>query len=251
LKKKYTGPAYIVASGPSLNDYNLSNLADKVVFSVNGSIVKLKEAGVVPTFSVIVDPDFFRNRTEFVVESIKSRAICLFSSIGLSVILEKGVRCFDNEKTFLLDLLFKNYLQPTISKKSRLEWMNSQSWIFSSNSPIWKVGWSEDIEKGVFGGGTVVYAALQAACYMGYGPIYLLGVDMTSQGGKVRGYEESSSARPSFLDRDFDSVILPNFGLLKLYSQKTGFEVYNLSKNSRLPEEIVPKNPFIANLLKK
>jgi len=41
------------------------------------------------------------------------------------------------------------------------------------------MGFSFDPERGVYDGGTTLFAAIQLACYMGCDPVYLIGCDMT------------------------------------------------------------------------
>ncbi len=248
LRQSGKGPAYIIASGPSLNEIDLNLLRRKVTISVNGSIAQFRKYGFSPSYSVIVDRDFFRNRLENVVEVLRSSTTCFFSSVGLSTLIERVPQEIVNADIRLLERIYQHYLLPSPTGEERMEWMLGQDWIFSDQSGGSRIGWSEDIEQGVFGGGTVVYAALQLASYMGFNPVYLVGVDMNTCGKQLRAYEEKDGKRPSGLDRDYEHLILPNFKLLRKYCIKSGLVVFNVSRTSRLPEDVLPRKSFEESL---
>ena len=100
---------------------------------------------------------------------------------------------------------------------------------------------AEVAPRGVFGGGTVVYAALQAASCLGFSPVYILGMDMTFGGARPRFYEAREHMRPSWLARDFERTILPCLRLMARFGQTSGFGVYNLSPISQVPADIIPR----------
>jgi hypothetical protein len=67
-----------------------------------------------------------------------------------------------------------------------LLWVAGEKWKTLKNAHVMKFTqgeWSDDIEQGVVesinGTGSVVFAALQLAKWMGYGPLYIYGLDLT------------------------------------------------------------------------
>ena len=56
-----------------------------------------------------------------------------------------------------------------------------------------------------------------------------------------RFYESAGDVVGSRLDKDFEPYIKPSFEIAASLRQSEQFEVYNLSTQSRLPAEVIPK----------
>jgi Kdo-III transferase WaaZ len=106
------------------------------------------------------------------------------------------------------------------------------------------VGFSKRIERGVFTGQTVVFAAVQVAYWLGFQRVFILGMDLGGTGTLARFYESGSAVASSRLDKDFKPYIIPAFELARRLFEAEGREIYNVSPNSRLPTTIIPKLSF-------
>jgi KDO transferase-3 len=107
-----------------------------------------------------------------------------------------------------------------------------------------RVGFSKRLDKGVFTGQTVVFAALQVSYALGFRRVFILGMDLGAGGSYARFYERGTSAARTRLDRDFEPYILPAFELARQVCEPQGLEIYNLSLASRLPAAVIPKLAF-------
>lgn len=93
-------------------------------------------------------------------------------------------------------------------------------------------GFSEDLEKGIYSGYTIVYLALQVATYMGFKEIFILGLDLKLDGGRTHffGYDYRS--------RSHESTEFPRMHKMLCYGAEKltdlGVKVYNCSQESTL-----------------
>lgn len=233
--------AWIVASGPSIKDIPLSKIDSGDVFTVNGSIGAVVESGLKPQGSFIVDRDFFRSKSELVELSLFKSAHCYFSGIGLSILLKKGFGdMLANSSVTLFDVVGHQALVPCRRKnESWSEWARRYPNLdVSCDYPL--VGWSYDPDYGVFGGATIVFAALQLLLSQGYQKIFMLGLDMHYGGRVARFYESGLNMRPSHLTRDMEAQIIPSFKCAIKAAKENGVELYNVTEGSGLRDELIP-----------
>jgi hypothetical protein len=136
---------FIIGNGPSLKIEDLEKLKNEYTFGANKIFVAFEDTDWRPTYYCIQDFKMITSE----LESIKQNA-------GADVKFIAG--------------------NPLVSKKNVLpDWIyffvDTRS--FYPNYPLF----SEDIANRIFDGGTVTYAEIQFAVYMGFSEIYLLGVD--------------------------------------------------------------------------
>jgi KDO transferase-3 len=94
--------------------------------------------------------------------------------------------------------------------------------------------------RGYFCGRTIAYLCVQLAYTLGFRKVFIVGMDLKNNAGRF--YEESKDALPTSLDDDYDGFILPSFAFMqKRIAAKENFQVFNLSSQSRLPDDILPK----------
>lgn len=229
---------YIVVTGPSAKALDLSKLKGKSVMGGNGAIALLSEHGVVPTDYVITDRDFFEHRMDLVEKVILSGARCFFSVNGLARVCEHDKNLLEKGDVYLIETVDRYYGLPQIPSEEveniDFDWMFLPE---PSERKKLRIGWSYDISKGLFSGCTVAYIAGQVATSLGYKKLFFCGLDL---GGKGRAYDEGDNMRPTTLDKDYDSIILPSFELMRKASGAFPFKVFNLSTVSRLPEKVLP-----------
>ena len=106
---------------------------------------------------------------------------------------------------------------------------------------------ASNLERGYTDGGMVTFLALQACYFMGFNRVFILGMDMNTLNNKVRFYETEDQANYGYgilheMDMNYESI-LRKFNMLGelIRDDENNFIVYNLSRNSRLPDSAIPK----------
>jgi KDO transferase-3 len=194
---------------------------------------------------MVLDQDFFRHRWEIVRQGIQTARHCLFSAEGLNEICLREPRLLERHP-LLLQVFNAAYLQPRLSIDDFIARNHDNpALLFAKRDAQLAadklIGWSNDIEQGVFAGRTVTYAGLQVLKYLGFRRIYILGMDLGYGGGRPRCYGEGEAPRPSGLERDYERFILPSFRLLQRITATDEVRVFNLSPVSRLPADVLPR----------
>lgn len=195
----------IFASGPSVIDFDFSSLDNDIdIFSVNGSIDFLLEHNVYPDYYSVVDTGFLSNRSMF-LRGVK-HCKYFFTSHEVRIKAIKKLLYWNWKKYIIIDSC-SNSLEDSV------------------------------LERKFTNGGTVVANAIQILFMLNYKDIYIAGMDLH---GKYRGYYEDNPM-PSYLDENFHSTIEPFFKDVKIYSEKNGINIFNLSPFSRLDGDIIKK----------
>ncbi len=239
------GPCFIVASGPSLADIDIQRIQRYASISLNGAIKKFRAAGISPTYCLIVDHRVFERQWACVVDSIESGAWCFFSFEGLSIIAERAPELFKHQNIALIESATRKYGVPRVSIQETLQAFQQDADILLAEDllPYCRaIGFSLNLKKGVFAGKTVATWAVQLAFGLGYKSVWMLGVDLGGT-GKAHFYADASNPHPDFL-RYYEPHIRGCFSLAREASEKTGVSLYNLSLDSALPAEIIPKMGF-------
>jgi KDO transferase-3 len=235
---------WLITSGPSVKELNLSKLAKESVMAVNGSIAVCKEHKISPRFYASTDRDFFEHRMHLIKVAITSGAHCFFSYNGISRICEQAPEILKDSKISLLETANRYY---GVSQITTAEFEDCCSRVDNglvvSHTGNSKVGWSDDIAEGVFASNTVAYSACQIANYLKAPNVFIAGMDLgASKGEPIRAYESGDQARPSTLADNYETSILPAFELMQTVPLHSRF--WNLSANSRLPGSVIPKMSY-------
>ena len=241
-----SGRVWIVANGPSLAQLNLTSLHDEAFFGVNGAIVKLMQEGIVPEHYVITDPSFFKQRFNLVRNALGVGRKFYFTFHALDFICRQDPRLLREKDIYLYELVNYGYNEPVLEDAELQERLRKQDGLRVARPwRDYRVGYSTDCAKGVFGGRTVTFQAMQLAQYFGYQSMYVLGMDMGAQQGQARFYEGAGQPpRSSKLDRDFERIILPAFEVARQVWEDTGVQAFNVSPHSRMPHSVMPKVSF-------
>jgi KDO transferase-3 len=245
------GACFIVCTGPSINDIDLGRLAGHACMGVNGAIVKFRERDLHPTQYVISDPDFFDDRFDMVRDVITSGADCFFSFAGLSRIAEREPALLEQTRFFLTDTANHRYgvARQTPIEFEALARRDPDLVLHQTVKPHDDaIGFSRNLLKGVFCGRNVAFRALQVARDLGYRRVFLLGMDLGGSGDLIRFYETREQGVRSGLESHLAPYIVPTFEVLRDLCRDEALEVYNLSAESRLPSELIPKISFDAAL---
>lgn len=98
---------------------------------------------------------------------------------------------------------------------------------------------SRDFARGAYAGGTVVYAAIQLAAYLGCTELYLYGVDFDFSSPEKNHFEEDALERsmmekfPSSTPQFFRQTTV-SFACAQEAAGQLGFKIYNASRRSKL-----------------
>lgn len=153
FKNKHLGEScFIIGTGPSLRFDDLECLKEKNIkcFSMNNIFRIYDKTNWRPDYYVTSDYRMVRdNSIDFLVNKMKNTT------------------CFISDNYDLMDY-----------NTNVIVYHHGQLWEEKKLIPF-----SEDCSKIVYTGGTVTYAAMQFAVYMGFKRIYLLGVDATGING--------------------------------------------------------------------
>lgn len=242
LKHTRSGSCFIVATGPSLAQVDIRQIKRYDTISLNGAIRKFSDAGFSPTHAMAVDRRIFERCPDFIRESIESGATCFFSPVGISRICEQGLRLPPADRGYLLESIARKFDQPLDGKRSFLSRHQDNPMIYCSDKyPAQDgiIGFSADANAGFFSFKTVAGWAVQAAVWMGYRNIFILGMDLGGT-GMSHFYANEANKKPDFL-RDYDPYIRVSFEQTRRAMDNLGFCVYNLSEKSVLSEHIIPK----------
>lgn len=242
LSKQFSGACFTIASGPSLAEVDLQQLGNFQTISLNCAIKKFKESNLTPTHCIVVDHRVFENQWTCVQDAILSGAHCFFSYVGLSRICERAPELLKHGNIYLIESISRKFGVPRMSKANMLAAFSNDAEVFLDvqlPELCRSVGFCANLQKGVFSGKTVATWATQLAVALGYQQHFIIGMDLGGT-GKKHFYADDKHAAPDFM-RDYEPHIRACFEQAKRASLVRGFEVYNLSKNSTLPHEIMPK----------
>ncbi len=230
-KSAHRGAVLILASGPSSAELDIRRWAGVPIITMNGAVTKLLEASVRPLYYVCSDRSFQEQQPalyEAAVEQAQRLAlwpedIQRLSSryAGKAYGLRKAPRAS-----------FRDYFGRDQGQAVRLV------------SPFSKrardIGFSKDMDYGVFDVRTVAYICLQLAYHLGFDEIYLAGVDLNVQAPRFYETAPGQSA-PCGLDQHLQTRILPAMELAAGVLAAEGRRVINLSQQSLIPEDVFPR----------
>jgi len=242
LQNSFKSNCFIIASGPSLAEINLTEIADYETISLNCAIKKFIDVNLKPTHCIIVDHRVFERQWNCVELSILSGANCFFSYEGLSRICERDPKLLTHGNIYLIESVTRKYGVPRLSKELCKKTFSIDPDFFIDNSlteSARSIGFSCNLEKGLFSGKTVATWAVQLAYCLGYRQLFIIGMDLGGT-GKKHFYQDNNNPSPDFL-KDYEPYIRICFELARQASIAKQFAIYNLSKDSTLPHEIIPK----------
>ena len=159
LHNKHLGErCFIVATGPSLKQTNLSLIKDEVMFGVNNLFMGFHEFDIKPEYWVVADAKIFEKYAKDLLHLYTT----LFLTDGAGQLFLHKLKKYVKYLECAHSNLFMIVTRPLSDMKSTKEF-------------------STDIIKGV-NGGMVTLSCLQIAYYLGFKEVYLLGCDCSSKG---------------------------------------------------------------------
>jgi len=231
-------PVTIVASGPSSRDADWERIAreNRFIIAVNGGTSVVAAHSLQPDLHVVMDrhfalsgPAHFRNFPEVpLVATHRAASVVAATTPGI----------FDHKPLSILERVNAWHGLPVI-ELARVKELNRKSG-HPFHFPDFEdtkctIGWSNDPALGVFSGTTVVVSALQVAVSLGAADIEIIGMDLR---GQARAYEEGAAIRPSYLEKQYASYILPTFEVMHRALLGSGVKVKNLSPVCPLPARL-------------
>ena len=234
----------IVASGPSINQLDLTALLQADWMAVNGSPSVLERYPNKPLqYYAVIDQGFVQDRIHTIAQVLANPQVVFFTNlfclrkiyelIGYKSVVAKVVIFEDRQKAvYLPKVEFAEMAQLAQDSAAKLLWRKEHN-----------VGFTRDMYRGYVSGGTVVYFALQIAAALGYKRVFLAGVDMKNFDAP-RFYENEHNRLETRLHHEFDHTIRPSFALAAEVFRELGIEGYNLCLDSGLDRAFVAKCAF-------
>ncbi|WP_438394061.1 hypothetical protein [Caballeronia sp. DA-9] len=202
------------------------------MMGVNGAITLQDKHQLRFDYYCIVDPGFVRRRPDLVTRVVQERLTLFATPLVLWHIAQyfplTNLRC----RFFLIEDIQYPACRRALNKQELLAAHPSADLVlFKEALPL---GFSFDIRRGTFDGGTVAYTGLQVLTSLGFNKILLHGLDLMNSARTPRFYETKEDMQPSSLDDDFNTLIEPSFRHAAPLLKNRGIRVLNLSPHSAL-----------------
>ena len=210
FKNIHTGErCFIVATGPSLKLSDIELLENEYTFAVNSCFKMFDKTKWRPTYYVISDPQFILDMGDELLK-YNDEIKCGFCSEETHWNLPE-INEYRNIRSYI-----------NLPQKG---WMKFLSESFGCNHM------TNNIEKGVICGHTVVFSALQIAEYMGFKEIYLIGTDCNYT-GKL---QYSSLTPHTHLNNPnaADNMIVDYLYVKRRFDKKK-IKIYNATRGGKL-----------------
>ncbi|WOO41427.1 hypothetical protein [Rubellicoccus peritrichatus] len=228
---------FILATGPSVKDQNLKNLANEYCISVSHFYLHPDFSIIKPNYHVIAPahPPFESQKLTKLFQGIKSR-----DDLGTEFFLGQTnfIHSTHNFLCQVPELKPTNFNYINYTGAPHLSAQNHQQ------TEVW------DISRNPFSIRTVVYSALQLAAYMGFSKVFLLGADMNhictvQQGYTPHFYKEEKGINDAEQRKnnsvDMEKMLLGahknflGFRLIREHLEgNNGMRIYNCSPTSLL-----------------
>lgn len=208
---------FVIGTGPSITISDLNMLRGEFTFSTNAILNCFDKGEWRPTCYCVDDP------------AAKERYIDKY-----------GIENLVQECEYVICSMRSGMLQ-FADRYDNLLFYRSLDEYREDGSPLF----SEDVLSNVYCGGTTLYGTLQAACWMGFKEIYLLGVDLGFaiekhlNGTIERKGKETAIAAILKGSNDVHPIyemekILQGYCVVKKYAQEHGIKIQNATRGGKL-----------------
>ncbi|WP_336284230.1 3-deoxy-D-manno-oct-2-ulosonate III transferase WaaZ [Citrobacter arsenatis] len=234
IKKNLSNECIIYLSGPSSLQTPVDLMRSKSVLSVNGSAGYLIDNDV-PIFAYVVcDGSFYKNCKDLF---IKYSSYAKYTFISENVLEEANAE----ERELLINNCFilRDFCKSRGGLGRKIRYFiksicNENIFIkCSKNRKVKTIAFSTDVSYGHFGSATVAFSALQIAITLRFKKIIFSGLDLNNL--CERFYSEVRT-QPTTLPSDLQYIIKS----LSFLKEKYHGEIYNLSKKTAIPYNIIP-----------
>ncbi len=243
LKNTQSKRCLLFASGPSAKHIDLSLYDDEPVFFMNGSIQSLNSKRDSTTFFVADDSHFVRNSLETMSKALELADHLFLSPRAVNILCKKLPSQIQNKSVTIIERANRTYDQESLADREFYQENNRDPDLIFAKQRLFRkkgfnIGFSKNLGKGYFSARTVPYCAMQIAYHLGFREFHIAGMDLTA--GIGRFYEENKPLATTLGD-DYDDHIFPSFKLAGEIARREGWIITNLSQQSRLPSNIIPK----------
>lgn len=233
LRNQYNGKrCFILASGPSINSQDLSKLKGEHCIAVSQFFLHDKINEIQPEFHCFAPQHYpFDNTTNEVIFNNYSRCyirkpITFVGSTNYEFSYYNYINTYHKDKINAFFIDYNGQFQ-----------LNEQNY---TDESVW------DISKQPFGPRTVIYTAIQAAYFLGFTEIYLLGVDHdyiqdVGRDGHHFYKEENSYNDKNHLEmfsteRWFEEYFYrwKQYRLMRTFLDSKGIKIYNATNGGML-----------------
>ena len=230
-RNRYRGPVLLLASGPSAGALDLAAWQDIPLITMNGAIAKLAGSALRPLFYVCSDLSFAEQQPDLYRQGLeRSTRLALWPEAIQALPADLAAKAHALHRAPATRL--EHHLGVEQEQAQRA------STLFSRRAR--DIGFSRDLDYGIFDVRTVAFIALQLAYHLGFSEIYLAGVDLDTQAPRF--YEDGRTpASPCGLEQHLHSRILPGLQVMQSVMRASGRQVFNLSTRSRIPAELIPR----------
>lgn len=221
FKNRHEGErCVIIGNGPSLNDIDLSLLADEVTFGVNGIFYAADAMGFDPTYYVVEDTMVMADNLERIREY----------SAGHK--------------------LFPSIYRDMVGDAANVTYFTMNGGFYSKRSPAFCIPrFSTDASQRVYSGQSVTTINLQLAYYMGFTKVILIGMDFSytvPDDAEVDGnHIVSAGDDPNHFHPDYFGAgktwkdpkldrVLANYQLAKVMYESDGRRIVNATPGGKL-----------------
>lgn len=203
-KKKFDGRrCFIIATGPSLTEFDYLSLRDEVTIGVNGLCLWFKEKHQETSFFVVSDEEVF-DRVKDTLSSLKNTIVFISERVAAKREVPKQFFLFPVD-------IWNRYMTNDSSKRL-----------------------SNDISVCSYDEETVVFHAIQIALFLGFKEIYLLGTDCNYDQKKVYAVDHGKK-----VDKSVGPKMIRSYQVVKKYENIYNFQVFNATRGGML--EVFPR----------
>jgi hypothetical protein len=218
LKNRHLGETiFCLGNGPSLNQQRLDLLDGKIVLLTNRAFRLLDRFRPGIAYNVVADVHGFNK----IGDSLMARPEPAFVSCHL--LAEHALNseyCSDKHL----------YLMPAFKWQHKAGTLQPQPWLAT--------GFSRDITRRIYLGYSVIFCAIQIACYLGARRVVMLGVDMNYTGDAAKDYAIARNDVPNWT-MDYDVHAKPMFEFFVRELKRLNVEFLNATPGGRV--DCVPR----------
>lgn len=197
---------YVIGSGPSVRDIDLSSIASRQAILLNGAISLVGE-GIEPLAIAVEDERFVWRHHRLMRQWMKEDWLCLFSVGVIRALCEIDLEWVSRRRIILIDDVRKPY---GVRRRSFVE-AAALPFAYTEEG----AGLSTEPDYGTFQGGSVAVSAMQFAIHCRPKRVGLIGIDI-SNANLPRFYEDRGQMAYSGI-AGAESRILAHFALAKRY----------------------------------
>ena len=219
LKNRHLGETiFCLGNGPSLNQQKLDLLDDKIVLLTNRAFQLLDRFRPGLGYNVVQDVKTFNNIGESLIARPETAFVSCHQLAGCAL---KREYCSDKHL----------YLMPAF------KWQRNAGII--QPQVLFSPGFSRDITQRIYLGYSVIFSAIQIACYLGARRVVMLGVDMNYTGDPAKDYAMPRNDVPGFWITDYEVHTKPMFEVFVRELKRLNVEFLNATLGGRV--DCVPR----------